>query len=106
MRYVKVAQTGDIRSDEALQVEAGGHRIALLRCDGDVHAVSHICTHELAFLSEGFVEGCYLECPLHGSQFDVRTGEVKSLPATKDLRTFPVKIEGDAVLVGIEEEEG
>ncbi len=104
MNYVKVASTGDVGSDQALQVEVGGEKLALLRCDGEIHAVSDICTHELAYLSEGFVEGCTLECPLHGSQFDVRTGEVKSLPATADVKKYDVKIEGDDVLVGIDDD--
>ena len=103
MRYVKVARRDQVGSEEALKVEVDGHQIALLACEGQVYAVSNVCTHEYAELHEGFVEGCLIECPLHGSQFDVRTGEVRSLPATKDLATYPVKIEGDDVLVGLDE---
>lgn len=104
MRYVKVASRGDIPADEALKVEVEGKQIALVVADGEVHAVSNVCTHEYAELHEGFVEGHEIECPLHGSIFDVRSGEVKSLPATENLPTFPVKIEGDDVLVGFEED--
>jgi MocE subfamily Rieske [2Fe-2S] domain protein len=91
-KLVKVANVDDIPAGEALQVEVEGHPCALVRVNGDVFCVDDICTHEHAHLSEGFVEGYEIECPLHGSIFDVRTGEVKSLPATEDLKTYPVKI--------------
>lgn len=97
--FVKVAKVDDIPSGEALQVEVGGKPCAVVRVDGDVYCVDDICTHEHAHLSEGFVEGHEIECPLHGSIFDVRTGEVKSLPATENLKTYNVKLENGEVLV-------
>ncbi|MEX0874204.1 MAG: non-heme iron oxygenase ferredoxin subunit [Actinomycetota bacterium] len=101
--FVKVAKVSDIPSGEALQVEAGGQTMALVQVEGEVYCVQDICTHEHAHLSEGFCEGYEIECPLHGSIFDVRTGEVKSLPATDDLETFPVKVEDGEVLVDVED---
>ena len=62
-----------------------------------------ICTHEHAHLSEGFIENCQIECPLHGSIFDMRTGEALTLPATSPLQTFNVKVEGDDVLIEVSE---
>jgi nitrite reductase/ring-hydroxylating ferredoxin subunit len=103
MRYVPVAKVADIKDDEALQVIVDGHPYALLWCEGQVRAVDDICTHEHAYLSEGFVEDCTIECPLHGSQFDARTGKVLSLPATQDLPVFEVKVEGDEISIGIPE---
>jgi 3-phenylpropionate/trans-cinnamate dioxygenase ferredoxin subunit len=103
MKFVKVAQVADVPTDEPMKVEVDGTQIALVRCDGDICALSNICTHEYAELHEGFVENGLIECPLHGSEFDLRTGEPRSLPATKPLQTFPVKVDGDDVLVGIEE---
>jgi naphthalene 1,2-dioxygenase ferredoxin component len=101
--YVRVAKVEDIPSGEALQVEANGETLALIRVDGEVFCINDICTHEHAHLSEGFCEGYEIECPLHGSIFDVRSGEVKSLPATEDVKTYEVKVEDGEVLVGIEE---
>ncbi len=101
-KYVKVGRVDDIPTGEALQVETDGLTLALVRTDDGVYCVSDICTHEQAFLSEGFCEGHELECPLHGSIFDVRTGEVKSLPATEALKTYPVKVEDGEVLVDVE----
>jgi naphthalene 1,2-dioxygenase system ferredoxin subunit len=101
-KFVKVANVEDIPAGEALQVEADGQLFALVRVDGDVFCVSDICTHEHAHLSEGFCEGYEIECPLHGSIFDVRSGDVKSLPATENLKTYPVKLEGSEVHVDVE----
>ncbi len=102
MSFEKVARVADIPDDEPLKVEIGETQIALVKADGDVYAVSNVCTHEYAEMHEGFVEGTEIECPLHGSMFDVKTGEVKSLPATENLPTFPCKVEGDDVLVDVE----
>lgn len=102
-KFVKVAKVDDIPSGEALQAEVDGQTLALVRVEGEVFCVQDICTHEHAHLSEGFCEGYEIECPLHGSIFDVRTGAVKSLPATDDLKTFPVKIEDGDVLVEVED---
>jgi nitrite reductase/ring-hydroxylating ferredoxin subunit len=101
-KFVKVASVDDIPSGEALQVEAEGLTLALVRANGDVYCVQDVCTHEQAFLSEGFCENHEIECPLHGSIFDIRTGEVKSLPATEPLKTYPVKVEDGAILVDVE----
>ena len=100
--FVKVANVDDIPNGEALQVETNGLTLAIVRANGDVYCVQDVCTHEQAFLSEGFCEGHEIECPLHGSIFDVRTGEVKSLPATEDLKTFPVKLEDGDVFVEVD----
>lgn len=102
--FVKCAKVDDIPAGEALQVEVEGKTLALVRNDGEVYCISDICSHEHAFLSEGFVEECEIECPLHGSIFDVRTGEVKSLPATENVKTFPTKIEDGEVLVDVSDD--
>ncbi len=101
-KFVKVAKVDDIPSGEALQVTADGETLALVRVGDEVFCVHDICTHEHAHLSEGFCEGHEIECPLHGSIFDVRTGEVKSLPATEAVKTFPVKLEDGEVHVDLD----
>ena len=101
-KFVRVASVDDIPNGEALQVEAEGLTLALVRANGDVYCVQDVCSHEQAFLSEGFCEGFEIECPLHGSIFDVRTGDVKSLPATEPVKTYPVKVEDGAVHVDVE----
>jgi len=75
-------------------------RIALYVVEGEVFATADLCTHGGARLSEGYLEGYLIECPLHQGLFDVRTGAVAGLPCKKPVRTFPVKVDNDAVLVG------
>ena len=102
-KFVKVGRVEDIPNGEALQAEVDGQTLALVQVEGQVFCVQDICTHEHAHLSEGFCEGFEIECPLHGSIFDVRTGEVKSLPATEDLKTYNVKVEDGEVLVEVDD---
>jgi nitrite reductase/ring-hydroxylating ferredoxin subunit len=81
--------------------DVGPHRIALVRIGDDFYAIGDRCSHEDYSLSEGDVwEDEYeLECPRHGSTFDVRTGEACSLPATKPVPTYEVEVDGDDVAV-------
>lgn len=97
-----VAKVQDIPDGGMIQVVVGGEPIGLYRAGEDVYAISDICTHEHAYLSEGEFEADELEveCPLHGSRFNVESGEVRILPATKPVATFEVKVEGDVVMVG------
>jgi 3-phenylpropionate/trans-cinnamate dioxygenase ferredoxin subunit len=97
-----VAKLGDIPDGGMIQVVAHGEPIGLYRAGDRVFAISDYCTHEETFLTEGEFEPDELEveCPLHGSRFNVETGEVRILPATRPVPTYDVKIEGDLVLVG------
>jgi len=78
---------------------AAGGEPALRARDGKVHALDDVCTHALALLSQGFIEGGAVECPLHGARFDIATGRCLAPPATVDLRTYEVRIEGGEVFV-------
>ena len=102
MSFATVAKLDDIPDGGIKQVVAHGDLVGLYRVGGDVYAINDICTHEETELSEGEfdVDDMEVECPLHGSRFDVRSGAVRILPATKPVATYPVKIEGDLVLVG------
>jgi nitrite reductase/ring-hydroxylating ferredoxin subunit len=81
-----------------------GRRILLANVDGRFCAADDTCTHEEASLSTGFLEGALVRCPLHGSRFNVCTGEALEEPAEDDLRTYPVRVEGERILVGLPEE--
>jgi len=96
----RVASLADLVPGEAIQVITGGQMVALARqSTGEVHAVADLCTHAAVSLSEGEVEDCAIECWLHGSQFDLRTGEPTSLPAITPVDVYAVTIEGDDVYV-------
>jgi nitrite reductase/ring-hydroxylating ferredoxin subunit len=97
--WVRVAARGDLASDEVIGVEAGGRSIAVYDCDGTLFATDNICTHAYACLSDGWLDGEIIECPLHAARFDVRTGKVLDPPATEDLKTYPVRVVGDDIEV-------
>ena len=99
--FVRVADTAEIPEGFGKYVDVDGEPVAIFHVDGNFYATSDVCTHEEASLSEGELEGEVVECPLHGARFNVRTGEVKSLPAVVRLKTYPVRIVGDALEVEV-----
>ena len=84
-------------------VKVNGLSVALYRIEGMVYATSDVCTHEFALLSEGYLDGDYIECPLHQALFHIPTGEVRSPPASEPISTYPAKEEADRVLVHLPE---
>jgi len=93
------AAVADVKVDEPVACSLGPHEIAVYLVDGAYYATSNICTHASALLTDGFMDGCEIECPLHNARFDVRTGEVLSSPAEVDLETFKTRIVGDQIEV-------
>lgn len=101
-KTVKVAQVGDVAPGTGKLVEADGHSIALFNVNGSFHAIDNTCTHVGGPLAEGELAGEMVTCPWHGATFNVKTGAVHSPPARQNVRTFPVRVEGDDVLVQID----
>ena len=102
----EVGQTSDIPEGEARRFTADRIDIAIANLgDGVFLAVDDICSHAESSLSEGEVdtEDETIECPRHGSTFDLRTGKPRTLPATLPVLTFPVKVEGDTLLIELED---
>jgi 3-phenylpropionate/trans-cinnamate dioxygenase ferredoxin subunit len=97
--WVRVAALAALAADAALPAKLGDIPIALYRLDGKVYAIDDVCTHEFALLSQGFIEGGAIECPLHQACFDIATGRCLSGPATVDLRTYEVRVDGGEVYV-------
>lgn len=90
-------------SGEKTKFEINEIKLMIANINGVAYAVQRICSHADADLSEGTLEGCVIECPLHGGMFDVRDGKVLSLPATQPLKTYPTKIENGMIFVDIPE---
>lgn len=101
MGVVTVGRTKEFRDGEGKSVSLGGREIAVFRFGADFHAVSSLCTHALADLTAGSVDRVRrtVECPLHGAEFDLRTGEALSPPAALPLEVFEVQVVGDEVRV-------
>ena len=102
-RWVKVASVEDVPVGSTLAVEAAGESVCLYNLAGHIHATHDVCTHEDASLADGYIEGDCIECPLHQARFHIPTGQVRAPPATRDLRVFPVRVEGPDIFVQVSE---
>jgi 3-phenylpropionate/trans-cinnamate dioxygenase ferredoxin subunit len=99
---VRVAGSSDVAPGDISRVEVDGLAVCLAHVVGEgIFAVADRCTHEDIELSGGDLEGAEIECPAHGSRFDVRTGAVRGLPASVPADTYRVEVEGDDVFVVI-----
>jgi 3-phenylpropionate/trans-cinnamate dioxygenase ferredoxin subunit len=101
MSFVRVCATSDVEPGTALAVSVDDVAVAVVRDGDDWYAVYDECSHAAIPLSEGEVEGNQIECWLHGSMFDLRTGKPTNLPATEPVAIYPVRVEGDDVLVDV-----
>ncbi|HUI96476.1 MAG TPA: non-heme iron oxygenase ferredoxin subunit [Xanthobacteraceae bacterium] len=99
--WLRVAALAEIAAAAPLAVKLGDVPIALYRLDDKIYALDDVCPHEFALLSQGFIEGGAIECPLHQACFDIATGRCLSGPATVDLRTYVVKVDGGEVFVRV-----
>lgn len=99
MPFVKVARASQIAPGKAIRIEIDDEPIAIFNVDGDLYAIGDTCSHEEASLAEGDVFGTCVECPLHGAEFDLKTGRARTLPAVIPVATYTVKVEGDDVLL-------
>jgi 3-phenylpropionate/trans-cinnamate dioxygenase ferredoxin subunit len=104
--FTRACAVTDVTDGAAIAVRVdddggGWEDLAIVRDGDDFYAVRDECSHAAIALSEGDVEGCEIECWLHGSRFDLRTGKPLSLPATEPVPVYPVKVEGDDVLVDL-----
>jgi len=96
MSFVRVCALSDIPTVGALSVELNGDPVAVVRvADGSLYAISDVCSHADVALSEGEIDDCSVECWLHGSRFDLRTGEPSGPPAVRSVPVYAVKVEGE-----------
>jgi nitrite reductase/ring-hydroxylating ferredoxin subunit len=101
MTWTRVAGAASIAAGECQAVEVDGEHIVIVNVDGCFHALNNICTHQFAFMSEGYVEGEYIECPMHQGRFHIPTGAAQGAPVTQPLKTYPLKVEGEDVLIDL-----
>jgi 3-phenylpropionate/trans-cinnamate dioxygenase ferredoxin component len=101
MAFVKVAKASGIPAGVVLGYEVDGKKVAVVNLGGKFFAFENHCSHRGAELSKGLLMGNVVVCPLHGSQFDVTTGQKIYGPAPGPIKTYPVKVEGDDVLVDL-----
>jgi len=97
--FTPVALSHALKTGKMLRVNVGEQNILLANVDGEIYAVEDMCSHEDASLYNGALKGRCVECPLHGSHFDLKTGEPQQEPATEAIKTFSVKIENEKIWV-------
>lgn len=100
--FEPIASLGELAEGTVLQrVRSSGDAICLVRHNGEISALSDICTHQHFSMSQGdLLDDGTLQCAWHGARYNCRTGEVKQVPATSPLPVFQVRLEGDKILVG------
>jgi 3-phenylpropionate/trans-cinnamate dioxygenase ferredoxin subunit len=100
--WIEVCGVGDVEVEDVIRFDHGDQTFAIYRTGKvDFFASDGYCTHEKIHLSNGLVMGNIIECPKHNGRFDIPTGQAKRAPVCVDLKTYPVKIEGDKVFIRI-----
>ena len=102
--FVRACHGSDVADCAALHVMIGEIPVAVVRSGAEFYAIHDVCSHANVALSEGEIEDQTIECWLHGSRFDLVTGRPTGLPATQPVPVYPVKIDGDDVLVSVAKE--
>ncbi len=100
-QFVEIARLTDLPPGAVRIAVHGRDRVALANVDGRVFGVDTACTHAGASLAKGRLDGFLLECPLHCSRFDVRSGRPENPPAIDPVRTHEIRVEGDRILLGV-----
>ena len=100
-KFVKVATKSEIADQSATLLEIEGKRIALFNLGGQFYALDDTCSHADGPLSEGSIEGEDVECPWHGSRFNVKTGQVTAPPALENVARYNVRVTGDDIEVEV-----
>jgi len=99
--FTRACAVAEVEAGTSLAIDVDGVELAIVRDGEEFYAIRDECSHAAIPLSEGDVEGCEIECWLHGSTFDLRTGKPTCLPATEPVAIYPVQVDGDDVLVDV-----
>jgi 3-phenylpropionate/trans-cinnamate dioxygenase ferredoxin subunit len=101
LKWVAAADASAIGEEDVISFEHGGAIYAIYHTPSGYYASDGICTHELAELADGLVMGEIIECPMHNGRFHIPTGAPKSPPVCVALKTYPVRVEGGKVFIGV-----
>ncbi len=98
---IRACSVSELPEGEALRLE-GAVPVSVFHAEGGYYALDDTCTHQDASLADGWIEGCFVECPLHAARFDLRTGVPDCLPAKDAVRTYPVVVADGMIYVDTE----
>jgi 3-phenylpropionate/trans-cinnamate dioxygenase ferredoxin subunit len=104
MDKIKTLKTSDLSLNSSKVIDLGDKQIALFNYEGEYYALDDMCSHAEASLSEGDVYDCKVECPLHGAEFDLKTGDAVTLPATKPVNKYKVNVEDDYIFLEMKQD--
>ena len=102
MTWIEALAFDDVFMGDVMSLTVADRELALYGINGEVFVTDNLCTHGMARLCDGFLEGHEIECPVHQGRFDVRTGVATCAPATAPIRVYPVKIEAGRVWVQLD----
>ena len=104
MDKIKTLKTSDLSLNSSKVIDLGDKQIALFNYEGEYYALDDMCSHAEASLSEGDVYDCKVECPLHGAEFDLKTGVAVTLPATKPVNKYKVNVEDGYIFLEMKQD--
>lgn len=104
VEFSEIAPVSDLPNGERLFVDLGDKPIVILNIAGQYFAIGDLCTHDDGPLGDGMLEGFNVVCPRHGAEFDIRTGQVMSMPAVVDIPAYPVQVRDGVIFVGVPKE--
>lgn len=97
--WTAVGTRDQVEPDSPLAASVDGTALGVYEVEGELHAIEDICPHAMAHLTQGFTDGCEVECPLHNAVFDVTTGRHLRGEPCRDVKTFPVRLVGTRIEV-------
>lgn len=100
--WIDAAALDAVPEGDVIGIRVEGKEIALYEVEGEIYATDNLCTHGAARMSDGFLEGREIECPLHQGRFDVCSGQALCAPLTENIRTYPVRIENLRVMLKLD----
>jgi 3-phenylpropionate/trans-cinnamate dioxygenase ferredoxin subunit len=101
VEFVEIAPVAELPDGERLFIEAAGRSIVIFNLAGKFYAIGDVCSHDSGPVGDGEIEEHEIICPRHGARFDIRTGKATSLPAVVDIPSYPVRVVGDMIEIGL-----
>ncbi|WFU23209.1 non-heme iron oxygenase ferredoxin subunit [Bradyrhizobium sp. CB1717] len=101
MAWQQITTRDKVSADTPFAFSIGERSFAIFQVDSTYYALDNVCPHAFALMSDGFVEGDTVECPLHGALFHIPTGRCLGPPADADLKSYPVRLEDEQILVDV-----
>jgi 3-phenylpropionate/trans-cinnamate dioxygenase ferredoxin component len=99
--FLQIAPAGELPEGERMFIEVEGRSIVIFNLAGKLYAIGDVCSHDNGPVGDGEIEEHEIICPRHGARFDIRTGKATSLPAVVDIPSYPVRVEGDMIEIGL-----